>query len=312
MSKPIKIACLGEVMIELIAKDIGRNDLGEERGKASIGVAGDTYNTAVYLSKLNNGLDLEISYVTALGTDKYSERILNEISRHGILTNYIEKRETHMPGLYAIDTDEHGERSFSYWRGQAAARTLFEEPCAIKPEALFGFDLIYISGISIAILPPPTRHKLMAFIANYKQAGGKLVFDSNYRPRLWEDIETARHVTTAMWSLTDIALPSLDDEMALFGDKNEASVLNRLQKAGVTNGALKRGMDGPLPIGESDSIGTYEAVRKVVDTTAAGDSFNAGFLYQYAIGGSLADAMQSGHQLASKVIQVSGAIIEIE
>lgn len=303
MSPPIKIACLGEVMIELIA---------QSNGQAQIGVAGDTYNTAVYLSKLSKATELEISYVTALGTDQYSLRILNQIKQFGIHINCIEQRETHMPGLYAIDTDEDGERSFSYWRGQAAARTLFEEPCSIKLDALSDFNLIYISGISMAILPPETRSRLMAFIKDYKSKGGKIVFDSNYRPRLWEDVETARKVTMDMWALSDIALPSLDDEMALFGDKDEASVLTRITNAGVSFGAIKRGMEGPKAIGEIVENLDFEKVGKAIDTTAAGDSFNAGFLYQYAIGGSLADAMQSGHTLASKVIQKHGAIIDIK
>lgn len=302
MSKPKKIACVGEVMIELIAKD---------NGQASIGVAGDTYNTAVYLSKLAAPSAEQVSYVTALGTDNYSARILSEIEKHGIDASYIEKRETHMPGLYAIDTDADGERSFSYWRGQAAARTLFEEPCEIKTDHLLDFDLIYISGISMAILPPETRSKLMNFIREFKIAGGKLAFDSNYRPRLWEDVATARKVMMDMWALSDIALPSLDDEMLLFEENDQDTVLQRLMNAGVSHGALKRGIDGPMAIGKTQQMIKFDPVTNVIDTTAAGDSFNAGFLYEHTIGSSLEVAMQSGHALASKVIQASGAIIDI-
>ena len=131
MSKSVKIACLGEVMIELIAHD---------DGQAHIGVAGDTYNTAVYMSKLSNADELEVFYVTALGTDRFSERIISQLESHGIRSDFIERRKSHMPGLYAINTDEFGERSFSYWRGEAAARTLFKAPCKLQPEHLFEFD----------------------------------------------------------------------------------------------------------------------------------------------------------------------------
>lgn len=289
-------------MIELIASDTEQ---------ASIGVAGDTYNTAVYLNKLSTA-DIEVSYITALGTDRFSDRIFSELVQHGIRSDKIEKRETHMPGLYAISTDELGERSFSYWRGEAAARTLFQEPCTIKPELLCDFDLIYVSGISMAILPPETRTKLISFLADFRNAGGKLVFDSNYRPRLWESVEIARDITMTMWSITDVALPSIDDEIELFGDQNEAAVLARLIEAGVSFGALKRGLAGPLPIGQSVTQKIYTKVADVVDTTAAGDSFNAGFLLEYAQGRSLEDAMQTGHTLAAKVIQAKGAIIDID
>lgn len=302
MLKPFKIACIGEVMIEIIAR---------QNGQAKIGVAGDTYNTAVYLSQISNADHLEVSYITALGTDTFSTRILSEINRYNISTKHIELREDHMPGLYAIETDENGERSFSYWRGQAAAKTLFQEPCKIKLQSILEFDLVYISGISMAILPPETRSLLIEFLMEYRSLGGKLAFDSNYRPRLWETIEVARKTTSAMWSITDIGLPSLDDEMLLFGDMNEAQVLKRLIDAGVSYGALKRGDKGPIAIGETVCSSSFSAIENVVDTTAAGDSFNSGFLAEYASDKGLSNAMQTGHKLAAQVIQSNGAIIEI-
>lgn len=314
-AKQMKIACIGEVMVELVAKP---------DGAAQIGVAGDTYNTAVYLKKLSTQQAssqpaLDISYVTALGTDLFSQRITAEIERHGLGSTHIDYRDAEMPGLYAIDTDDKGERSFSYWRSQAAARSLFQEPCNVSLSSLMSFDVIYLSGITMAILWPETRDRLMAFLSDFRAAGGKVAFDSNYRPRLWEDAETARKITMAMWALADIALPSLDDEMALFDDKSEADVLARLHKAGVRYGALKRGAEGPLALnGESlndEANGeageaVYAAVTNITDTTAAGDSFNAGFLYGYATTGAIEDALQIGHALAAEVIQSSGAIVD--
>jgi len=302
MPTPLKIACLGEVMIELIA---------ESDGQARIDVAGDTYNSAVYLSRVCKPGELAVSYVTALGKDTFSKRIISQIEQFGIDTSHIELREDLMPGLYAIETDATGERSFSYWRGQSAAKTLFQEPCNLKLSSLMEFDILYISGISMAILPSETRNALIDFISEYRNAGGKLFFDSNYRPRLWDDIETARNVTMTMMSMADIALPSLDDEMALFGDDDENAVLDRLSNAGIANGVLKRGERGPVAIGQNTTDLMFDEVTNVVDTTAAGDSFNAGFIYHIAMGDGLEKAMLGGHALASKVIQGKGAIIDI-
>lgn len=289
-------------MIELIAK-------GDQQ--ANLGVAGDTYNTAVYLSKLSNQAELEVSYVTALGQDSFSKRILETIKNYGINTSYIEQREDSIPGLYAIETDAEGERSFSYWRSQSAARTMFQEPCKITTDMLLELDVIYLSGISIAILPTETRTLLFDFFSQFKEKGGKVVFDNNYRPSLWESMEIARASITKMWELADIALPSLDDELALFNETSEQEVFDRLAKAGVEFGALKRGSQGPASLGQAVKQQTYELTSKVVDTTAAGDSFNAGFLNNHLIGGSLEESMMAGHNLASKVIQASGAIVEI-
>lgn len=299
--RPIRrIACLGEVMIELVVR---------ADGQARLGVAGDTFNTAVYLVRALRGTGARVAYVTALGHDPYSERILRAIEGHGIETGWVERRAGMMPGLYAIDTDTNGERSFSYWRSASAARSLFSEPCEMPITRLDDFDLVLMSGISLAILPPPVRARLIDWAAGFSAAGGWVAYDSNHRPSLWESAEAARQAGAAMWARADIALPSLDDEIALFGDAGEAGVLARLAAAGVTRGALKRGARGPRDLGGRATPDGLTAVAPVVDSTAAGDSFNAGYVAALAQGRGPVAAMAEGHALAAKVIAHSGAII---
>lgn len=300
-AKP-NIACIGEVMIELVADD---------NETAKLGVAGDTYNTAVYLKKLGKEA-LDVSYVTALGNDSFSKRILKRMQHFGLETENVEIRPDRIPGLYAIDTDSAGERSFTYWRSQSAARTLFQAPCTVELEHLRKFDVIYVSGITLAILPPQTRENLFGFFDTYRASGGRTVFDSNYRPRLWESLEIAQAVTSHMWSITDIALPSVDDEMELFNDNSESDVVARLKKSGVVFGALKRGSKGPLPLGDSDLQTSYPSVQSIIDTTAAGDSFNAGFLHAVLLSKPVSEALQAGHALASRVIRQKGAIVDLD
>lgn len=302
--RPIRsIACVGEVMIELVA---------DADGSAQLGVAGDSYNTAVYLARLLEGSDIGVSYVTALGADPYSDRIRDAITSHGINADCIEMRPEHMPGLYAIDTDDHGERSFSYWRSQSAARTLFSAPCEITLDHLNTFDLVLFSGISLAILPPAVRSEIYTWADAYKAGGGTLAYDSNHRPRLWESVDVARDVNAQMWSRADLALPSVDDEMAIYAETTEAEVLARLRALGVSRGALKRGDQGPLELTSDRTPDDVARVGKVVDSTAAGDSFNAGYLAAIAQGGADLDAARAGHNLAAKVITHRGAIIPKE
>ncbi len=297
----MKIACLGEVMLELVPTD-GNNAL--------LGVAGDTFNTAVYLRRALPAPHL-VAYVTALGDDAGSARILTALRGHQLSTDFIEMREGGTPGLYMITTDDAGERSFDYWRSAAAARSLFQEPCTVTPDALNGFDIVLLTGISLAILPQTTRDLLVDWVDRFRAQGGRLAFDSNYRPRLWEDVETAQRETMRLWSRCDIALPSVDDEMLLFGDRDEAAVLARLTATGVVFGALKRGDAGPLALDGSGAVISAPPVSNIVDTTAAGDSFNAGFLSGVAEGMPLADAMDRGHRLAAQVIQHRGAIVDL-
>lgn len=299
--RPIRqIACIGEVMIELIA--------GAD-GTARLGVAGDTFNTAVYLARMLRGRDLTVSYVTALGTDPYSDRILHAVEDHGLNTAFIERRTGQMPGLYAIDTDAQGERSFSYWRSASAARQLFSAGGNVTFATLDQVDMILLTGISLAILPPDVRKAVLAWAKAFSAAGGTVVYDSNHRPALWETPETARAINEAMWRQVDIALPSADDEQLIFGDADSDAVAARLQGWEVTSGALKRGPEGPLDLSGQTVFRPDPTPVKVVDTTAAGDSFNAGYLASVALGKSTADALAAGHELACQVIGAPGAII---
>ena len=309
-----RLACLGEVMIELATLDART---------AQIGVAGDTYNTAVYLRRLLSeqrddddtpaARDLSVSYITALGDDPMSDRIQAELQQHDLDTDCVERRPGQSPGLYAIETDANGERSFSYWRENAAARSLFQSPARVALSCIETFDLIYLSGISLAILPSDMRTQLLVALGHFRARGGTVAFDSNYRPRLWESQAVAREVTEAMWSAVDIALPSLDDEMALFGDVDEAAVLDRLARCGVRVGALKRGEQGPMDLGpdtDAGEHGSFARVEQVLDTTAAGDSFNAGWLAAFVQGRDAHARLVCGHALASQVVQKQGAIVD--
>lgn len=296
----MRVASIGECMVELT---LPRAD-GED---SRVGFAGDTFNAAVYLKR--SAPELQVAYVTALGADPLSARMIAAFEAEDLDTGLIERRADRVPGLYAISLDDNGERSFTYWRDSSAARTLFLPPAEVTPGSLRDFDLVYLSGITLAILAPEARAALAGFLEGYRRGGGRLAFDSNYRPRLWPDAATARRDIAAFWTMTDVGLPSLDDEMALFGDSGEAAVLARLAAAGIRRGALKRGAGGPLPIGEAAALPTFPPADKVVDTTAAGDSFNGAYLAALLRGESEAACLAAGHALASEVIGHPGAII---
>ncbi len=302
-----RIACFGEAMAELM---LGRSDTSS----AALGFAGDTLNTAIYLRRLL-GDSADVSFVSALGHDSLSKRTLNFINAECIKTDRIVIHPERSIGLYAIETDEAGERTFSYWRGQSAARTLFcvdDEP---DFSVLAGFDVLCFSAITLAVLPNRIRQALISELSRLRtQHGVRVVFDSNYRPALWESVDIAQESVAAAWRVTDIALPSIDDEQALFGDENEEHVLARLHSYGIQQGALKRGELGPKALGpHQQTAGStptqFPAAESIVDTTAAGDSFNAGFLSALLSGAAIDQAMLAGHNCSLRVIANSGAII---
>ena len=263
----LKIACIGECMIEL-------NQIDLVQGAARVGFAGDTLNTAVYLSRLG----CNVSYITNVGTDAFSSEMLRRFEAEGINCGLIGRHDAHLPGLYAIETDPHGERSFRYWREASAARTLFAGAGARLAD-LAGFDVIYLSGITLAILPPDIRAALIATAKKLKAAGKQVVFDTNHRPRLWPDEGTARASFDAMWAATSLALPYYDDEERLYPGLSPTQVIERISGLGLDEVVLKNGARGPMVRFHGDAVQTaMPEAERVIDSSGAGDSFNAGYL----------------------------------
>lgn len=298
----IKMACIGECMIELAHQS--PEDL-------QLGYGGDTLNTAVYLRRLTRERNITVDYVTALGDDAYSDAMLGFWRDEGLGTDLVSRLEGRLPGLYTIRTDERGERSFTYWRGQAAARDLLRgDREAHLTERLRGYDLLYLSGITLSILDQAQRGAMLYLADVVRDAGGKIAFDGNFRPNGWPDADDARASFNDMQARTDIALPTFDDERALFGDSEPAETAARLHGLGVREVVVKQGADG-CHLSTPDFVGGIATppVDPVVDSTAAGDSFNAGYLAASLLGDPPEAAARAGHRLAGRVVGHRGAII---
>jgi 2-dehydro-3-deoxygluconokinase len=299
-----KIAVIGECMIELSQKE---NSL-------SRGFGGDTLNTAVYIARQVTPAALQVHYVTALGTDNFSHEMLQAWQQEGLETALIQRLDTKLPGLYFIETDAQGERTFYYWRDDAAARYWLESPDSSNVcQQLVQFDYLYLSGVSLAILNEASRHKLIALLEQCRANGGKVIFDNNYRPKLWRNREETQAAYQTILSHTDIAFLTLDDEDMLWGKESYQQVLNRTHGWGVEEVVIKRGAESCIVSclnGEQYDIPAVKLPKeKVVDTTAAGDSFSGGYLCVRLNGGSAIEAAKRGHLTASTVIQYRGAII---
>ncbi|ENM5761319.1 sugar kinase [Vibrio mimicus] len=306
------IAIVGECMIELNGKPFGA--MHQTFG-------GDTLNAAVYLRRSceanTNPDDIKVSYVTALGTDPISSGMLSRWEEEGVATELVLRDPTRTPGLYLIQLDDQGERTFLYWRNQSAARYLLQHPDfgQIK-QALNQVDMVFLSGITLAILPVEDRIALLNLLVELKAKGVEIAFDSNFRPALWpqDDNHTVKEIYQVMYQLTDVALVTFDDEQLIWGDSTPEQTIQRLTALGVQKCIVKLGAEGCLIQDSSASTFAPQAVptqqvAQVVDTTSAGDSFNGGFLSAYLAGADLATACQRGNTLAGTVIQHRGAII---
>ncbi|HWK43955.1 MAG TPA: sugar kinase [Stellaceae bacterium] len=301
-----RVVAIGECMVEL--RDTGA---GTAQETLALAYGGDTLNTAVYLARLNPGSEVAVDYMTALGDDPYSEAMMAFWQGERLGTETVARLPGRLPGLYMIRTDAAGERRFFYWRSAAAARSLFDALLTLDLlDMLKGYQTIFLSAITLSILTEAARDRLVAALTAARTAGSRVVFDGNYRPAGWPDPATARAVIGRFLGLVDLALPSIDDERLLWGDVDAAAVADRMQKAGVAEVIVKQGPEGALVAlaGNRQHVAVPDVVAPI-DTTGAGDSFNAGYLTARLRGADPASAASAGHRVAAAVIQHRGAII---
>jgi len=299
------VVCVGEVMVELSGMSA--------EGLARIGFGGDTANTAVYLARLASG-QAKIGYLTRLGDDPFGLRIADALRAEAILLPPTAVQPGRQTGLYAIEVAADGSRSFHYWRSASPARDLLTAGNA-EVEAAFATSChaLYFSGITLAIMSPQGRENLLAAARRVRAKGGIVMFDLNYRPGLWRHMADAGQIGEIyreFMATSSIVKGGLDELDAVLLPQSAARHADNLHHLGAAVVLVSRDLDGMdvFHAGENRTL-VPKPAAKVVDTTAAGDSFNAGFLHAYLKSSDLIHAVQAGQSLAATVVGHKGAII---
>lgn len=303
--KRIKIALIGECMIEL-------QETGP--GVTSQTFGGDTLNTAIYCARLARHLPLSVDYVTALGTDTFSEKMVRFWEQEGVGSSLVLREPGETPGLYYIELEESGERIFHYWRSTAAAKKCFEYHDSERVlNALSGYDGIYLSGISLAIFTPVSRRRLLDELEALAAAGVSVYFDCNYRPHLWTSSAEAIEIYRRLYPISDIVFLTTEEaEIVLEGAAGRA-IHERLRTLGAGEIVVKDG-DRPCTISTADQFLEVpaETVETVVDTTAAGDSFSAVYLVARSFGCGPEISARLAHKTAAYVVRHRGAVAPLD
>jgi 2-dehydro-3-deoxygluconokinase len=290
---------IGECMAELQATGDGLYRLG---------FAGDTLNTAWYMMALTRSSKVAVDYVTAVGTDSLSSKMLAFLKANGVGTRFIQEVSDRTVGLYLI-TLTGAERSFTYWRSASAARLLAKDKDVLAA-SLSHADAIYFSGITLAILSPAHRRTLLSVLHEMKSRGATIAFDSNARRRLWPSDRAMKAAMIEGYKAATLALPTFSDDQGLFGDATPADCAKRIAGYGVKEVVVK---DGGNPCVLSIDANLFsvapEPVQDIVDTTGAGDSFNAGYLAARMSNHEPVEAAKLGHRVAGRVIGERGALL---
>ena len=305
MMKNFKIALIGECMIEL--QEIQSEGLQQTFG-------GDTLNTAIYMARLGRSLPIQVDYVTALGTDPFSDAMIAFWENEAVGSSMVQRIHGKRPGLYYIQLDKTGERFFHYWRGEAAARHCFEYPGSAQILSRLGqYDAVYLSGISLAILQPESLDRLLGRLVELHEQGKAVFFDCNYRPHLWESRETAVRTYHKIFSISHTVLLNQEEGLSLLNLKTDTDIHGALGKLGVHESVFRDGSN-PCSVGCKGRVDRIPAqkVDRIVDTTAAGDSFSAAYLLARRFRHTVRNATLFAHRMAAYVIEHKGAIAPID
>lgn len=290
---PSRIVCIGEGMVELSSR---------QGGGWSVHYGGDVLNVALHLARLGQ----DTALMTALGGDPFAGQIRSAWGREGLDVSLVHTVPERNTGLYAIVTDDNGERRFTYWRGESAARRMFHAPMIDRVlDQVRGAGVLFFSLITLAILPDEDRDALLLLVREVKARGGRFAFDGNYRPALWQSSKEARHWRDRAAVLADFGFPSLDDESALGPAEEAEAIRGHWTELGCGEVLLKRGAEGCiLP----DGTAVASTRLPALDTSGAGDAFDAAYLDARLDGASPADAAAAGQRLAGWVVMRAGAI----
>src|SRR6202050_799130 len=298
-SEQARAVCVGEVRIELARGADGR---------FALSCGGDTFNTAVYLARAG----LDVAFATALGDDPYSDSIVALAAAEGLSSKLMFRAPGKLPPLCLIESGPRGERVFRYWGEDAPARELFERPdWMLVAQEMVEARLIYFSGITLSLYSNNGLGRFLAVLEAARQQGAKVAFDGNFRPRGWKgDLARTRTVFIETLKRVDIALPTFDDEAVLWGDASPEATVARLQAFGIGEIVVKNGPRSALVAASTNQ--EFVPVPEVVvpvDTTAAGDGFNAGYLAARLEGRDPAKAAGAAHRLAGDVLRHPGALL---
>jgi 2-dehydro-3-deoxygluconokinase len=286
MGQPL-LVCVGEPMLEFNQQ----SDQDEARRLYLEGFGGDTSNAAVAAARQG----IAVGYLTSLGDDVAGERFLDLWRREGVDASGVRRSAERPTAVYFVT---HGARGheFLYYRRDSAASSY--TAADVDTALVRGARILHASGISQGISACAADAVFHA-IGVAREAGVRVSYDTNYRPRLWPAARAAAVIHAAI-AQADIALPGLDDAAALTGLTDPDAIADFYLRLGPPMVALKLGAAGVLLATPGHRLRIAARPCRAVDATGAGDTFCGAFLARLILG--------DGPEAAARYASVAAAL----
>ena len=257
--------------------------------------------------------DWDVYLATALGDDPYSDDVVATLRQNDIRTTWVQRLPGELPGLYTIRKpagtagDRHsGAATRYYWRAASPAKRLFTSAPNLG-SALAEAACLYLSGISLAMLPPRGRDKAGEVARAVRRAGKTVAFDLSFSAHLWSPADARRAVDSLLPACTQV-FGNVNDVRTLFGD-DPVEALSNLHRRGVREVVLRNGVeDVQVSTGAATfELQTDESITPV-DLTGSDEAFNGVYLARRLTGGGPEDAALAGLAAAQTTAAGWGAL----
>ncbi|MGC9779240.1 MAG: carbohydrate kinase [Candidatus Heimdallarchaeota archaeon] len=304
MSFP-EVLSIGEILIDFISDEIGTLDKVNSFQKCP---GGAPANFIVGLARLG----INTGFIGKVANDFFGDYLLNILKEEGVNVEFMVKAKSNERTTLAfVSLDQDSERDFLFYRKDAADMKL--EPEEVNLEAVKKAQFLNFGTVSLT--DEPCRSATFKAIEECRKTKGKVCLDPNIRLDLWVDKNELRNMLDQALLSTDIFYPSTEELQFILDDEEideQKAVDEVFEKYPINIIALKKGNEGCL-VKQRD--GFFSAIPSfevpVIDTTGAGDGFNAGFVFGLLDGKSLEEAGILGCAVGALAIQKKGAMTSL-
>jgi len=297
------VLCLGEALIDFIAETPGSLATASTFLKCA---GGAPANVAVGIARLG----VSCGFIGKLAADSFGDFLLETLKTNGVDVQRVVRTCDAPTALAFVSRTLRGERSFLFYRNACADSQLTEKDLPL--DWLEHARFLHIGGVSLS--SGPSRQATLRAIEHAKANHAVVTFDPNLRMDLWKDgLEECRQVVRSALRFAEVFLPSEEELLLLMETNDLDKAVAEVLDLGPSAVCVKQGPKGASVVVKSVS-GTVEKFRQhaftvpVVDTTGAGDGFNAGLLAGLAAGMTLPMAVRQGTGVAALVITKRGAM----
>lgn len=234
------------------------------------GWGGDVSNVIVAVSRLGHRSGI----MCRIGNDEFGECFLEMWKSEGVDTSHVIVESNAFTAVYFISIREDGGHEFTYYRANSAASHFSPEDLDLN--YISEARILHVSGITQAI-SSSCREATFKAIEAARKSNVLVSYDPNIRLKLWS-LNLAKAIVSYTIGMVDFVLLTGDEAKLITGIDNARDAALKILKFGPKVVVLKLGGEGCLIATSSDVVRAPAYRVEIIDTTGAGDAFDAAFI----------------------------------